>query len=212
MATMKTTTPIQGLFKVQAASRAVSAAFTLHGVAVTDCVPAASWRTIRSIMIRGNRILISDVPALLIALERLQPATLVVDVEPLVVPWDSEPALFANAAYNFAQTVRTCVPSVTNVIYSSNSRCPRSADAKSCIPIVTAARKPWRTRYLQDEPQPVTVAGDQVLTGGLLAWRLGVCFLHWQVARPMPHWPRLQRWLGQLAVSFLFKDEDGFST
>lgn len=166
----------------------------------------------RSIMIRRNRILIPSVSALLAALERLRPATLVVDVEPLIVPWGSEPTLFANAAYNFAQTVRTCVPSVTDVVYSSNSRCPRSADGKSCIRIVTAARKPCRTRYLQDEPQPVAVAGDQVLTDGLLAWRLGASFLHWQVTGPMPRWPRLQRWLGQLAAPFLFKDEDGSST
>ena len=186
----------------------------IHGTRPSraDCVSPASWRTMRSIMMRRNRILIRDVPALLVALGRLRPATWIVDVEPLVVPWDSAPTLFANAANNFAHTARAGVPSVISVIYSSNSRCPRAASRKSCIRIATAARKPWQTSYLRDEPRPVAVAGDQVLTDGLLAWRLGASFLHWQVARPMPRWPRLQRWLARIAAPFLFKDEDGSST
>jgi predicted HAD superfamily phosphohydrolase YqeG len=166
----------------------------------------------RTIMMRRNRVLIPDVPALLVALGKLRPATLVVDVEPLVVPWDSAQMLFAKAADDFAQTVRTSVPSVTSMVYSSNSRRPRAADGKSRIRIVTAARKPWRMRYLRDEPRPVAVAGDQVLTDGLLAWRLGASFLHWQFAGPMPRWPRLQRWLGRIVAPFLFKDDDGSST
>jgi predicted HAD superfamily phosphohydrolase YqeG len=163
-------------------------------------------------MMRCNRVLIHGVPALLVVLGKLRPATLVVDVEPLVVPWDSTPTLFANAADDFAQTMRTSIPSVISVIYSNNSRRPRAADGKSSIRIVAAARKPWRIRYLRDEPRPVAVIGDQVLTDGLLAWRLGVSFLHWQVAGPMPHWPRLQRWLGRIVTPFLFEDHDGSPT
>ena len=151
-------------------------------------------------MMRCNRILIRDVPALMVALDRIRPTTLVVDVEPLVVPWDSAPTLFPNAPDDFAQTVQASVPSVTSVVYSSNSRCPRTADSKPDIRIVTAACKPWRTRYLHDEPGPVAVVGDQVLTDGLLAWRLGATFLHWQVTVPMPRWPRLQRCIGRIAA------------
>jgi hypothetical protein len=103
-------------------------------------------------MIRRNRFLIPDVPALLAALQRVAPATLVVDVEPLIVLWDSEPTLFADAACNFARTVRALVPSVTTVVYASNSRRPRSADGHSFIRVVTAARKPWCTQYLLDAP------------------------------------------------------------
>src|ERR1700722_15510145 len=40
----------------------------------------------RCTLMRCNRVLIRDVPALLVALARLRPATSVVDVEPLVVP------------------------------------------------------------------------------------------------------------------------------
>jgi hypothetical protein len=163
----------------------------------------------RYVMMRCKRLVIRDVPALLVALGRLKPATLVVDVEPLVVPWGSSPALFANAAHDFAQAVRTSVPSITRVIYSSNSRSPRATRGQSRDKIVGAARKPWRTRYLR--PRPVVVAGDQILTDGLLAWRLGTSFLHWDAEGPMPRWARLQRWLGQVAAPFLFKDDDGSS-
>jgi len=163
-------------------------------------------------MTRSKRVTVRDVPGLLVVLGSLRPATLVVDVEPLVVPWDSAPTLFAKAADDFARTVRATVPSVISVIYSSNSRRPRDADSHSCIRIVTAARKPWRTRYLHGEPKPVTVAGDQVLTDGLLAWRLGASFIHCQVAEPMPRWPQLQHWFGQIVAPFLFRDEDGSST
>ena len=166
----------------------------------------------RFIMMRCNRVVIHDVPALQVALGRLRPATFVVDVEPLIVPWDRVPTLFANAAGDFAQTVRASIPSVTSVVYSSNLRRLRSANGRSRIRVVTAARKPWRTRYLRDEPWPMAVAGDQVLTGGLLAWQLGASFLHWQVAEPMPRWRGLQRWLGRIAAPFLFKDDDGYST
>lgn len=165
-----------------AINKSKSAAAQRKGTTYADCVPPTSWRTMRSIMMRRNRVLIRDVPALLIALGRLGPATFVVDVEPLVVPWDSAPTLFANAADDFAQAMRASVPSVASVIYSSNSRCPRAADGKSWIRVVTAARKPWRTRYLHDAPRPIAVVGNQVLTDGLLAWRLGASFLHWQVA------------------------------
>jgi hypothetical protein len=155
----------------------------------------------RSVMMRCNQVLIPDVPALPLALGKLRSATLVMDVEPLVVPWNSAPMLFADAAYDFAQSMRATVP----------SPCPGATGGRSCIRIIAAARKLWRTRYLRDEPRPIAVAGDQALTAELLAWRLGASFLHWQVAGPMPQWPP-RRWLGRIAASFLFRAEDGSST
>ena len=41
--------------------------------------------------------------------------------------------------------------------------------------------KPWTTRRrfgLRNHGSPVWVVGDQVMTDGLLAWRLGARFLH----------------------------------
>ena len=47
--------------------------------------------------------------------------------------------------------------------------------------LVSRGNKPWTTRRrlgLQGNRAPVVVVGDQVLTDGLLAWRLGATFLH----------------------------------
>jgi predicted HAD superfamily phosphohydrolase YqeG len=47
--------------------------------------------------------------------------------------------------------------------------------------MVSRGNKPWTTRrrlLLRGSSAPLVVVGDQVLTDGLLAWRLGATFLH----------------------------------
>jgi predicted HAD superfamily phosphohydrolase YqeG len=47
--------------------------------------------------------------------------------------------------------------------------------------MVSRGNKPWTTRRrlgLRRSSAPLVVVGDQVLTDGLLAWRLGATFLH----------------------------------
>ncbi len=47
--------------------------------------------------------------------------------------------------------------------------------------LVSRGNKPWTTRRrlgLRGSQTPVVVVGDQVLTDGVLAWRLGATFLH----------------------------------
>ena len=47
--------------------------------------------------------------------------------------------------------------------------------------MVSRGNKPWTTRRrlgLRGSSAPLVVVGDQVLTDGLLAWRLGATFLH----------------------------------
>ena len=47
--------------------------------------------------------------------------------------------------------------------------------------MVSRGNKPWTTRRrlgLRGSSTPLVVVGDQVLTDGLLAWRLGATFLH----------------------------------
>ena len=47
--------------------------------------------------------------------------------------------------------------------------------------MISRGNKPWTSRRrlgLQGERLPIVVIGDQVLTDGLLAWRLGATFLH----------------------------------
>ncbi|MCP4958515.1 MAG: hypothetical protein GY925_04510, partial [Actinomycetia bacterium] len=47
--------------------------------------------------------------------------------------------------------------------------------------LVSRGNKPWTTRGrlgLRGSHTPIMVVGDQVLTDGVLAWRLGATFLH----------------------------------
>lgn len=52
----------------------------------------------------------------------------------------------------------------------------------------------------------VGVVGDQVLTGGLLAWRLGVPFYYWHSPSRVSWWPRAQRAAGTLLEWAIFID------
>jgi hypothetical protein len=46
--------------------------------------------------------------------------------------------------------------------------------------IVSRGNKPWTTRrrLALNKAKPIVVIGDQILTDGMLAWRLGATFLH----------------------------------
>jgi len=47
--------------------------------------------------------------------------------------------------------------------------------------MISRGNKPWTTRRrlgLREVRLPIVVVGDQVLTDGMLAWRLGATFLH----------------------------------
>jgi predicted HAD superfamily phosphohydrolase YqeG len=66
-------------------------------------------------------------------------------------------------------------PSIARVIALSNG--PQREVAR----MVSRGNKPWTTRRrlgLRGSSAPLVVVGDQVLTDGLLAWRLGATFLH----------------------------------
>jgi hypothetical protein len=66
-------------------------------------------------------------------------------------------------------------PSIARVIALTNG--PQRQVAR----MVSRGNKPWTTRRrlgLQGSSAPLVVVGDQVLTDGLLAWRLRATFLH----------------------------------
>ena len=66
-------------------------------------------------------------------------------------------------------------PGIVRVIALSNG--PQRQVAR----MVSRGNKPWTTRRrlgLGGSSAPLVVVGDQVLTDGLLAWRLGATFLH----------------------------------
>ena len=81
----------------------------------------------------------------------------------------------------FGQLVNSAIdrveanPGIARVIALTNG--PQREVAR----MVSRGNKPWTTRRrlgLRGSSAPLVVVGDQVLTDGLLAWRLGATFLH----------------------------------
>ena len=72
---------------------------------------------------------------------------------------------------------------------------------------LASAGKPLRTAPYQDLPRPGAVVGDQLATDGLLAFRLGFTFLHWDPPLTgVPPGPRVLHRLGRLARPLFFTE------
>jgi predicted HAD superfamily phosphohydrolase YqeG len=134
--------------------------------------------------------------------------TMIFDVEPLVAWWDSgQQALDRGVAAILAELDE--VPELQVLVFSTNSdRRP------SVIPVVpgvqvrylASAGKPLRTAAYRGLPRPGAVIGDQVPTDGLLAYRLGFTFLHWNPRLAgVPLGPRLMHQFGRLAQPLFFR-------
>jgi len=133
--------------------------------------------------------------------------TMIFDIEPMVAWWDSgQQALDRGIAKVLTEMEQ--VPEVRAVVFATNS-----ARRPSVIPQVpgvqvsylAAAEKPLRTAPYRELPRPGAVVGDQVPTDGLLAWRLGFTFLHWDPVLPgAPTGPRLMRQFGRLVRPLFF--------
>jgi hypothetical protein len=138
----------------------------------------------------------------------LSARTLIFDVEPLVAWWDtSQQALDQGIAGIVAQLDQ--VPAVRDVMFATNSA--RRPSALPPVPGVrvsylASAGKPLRTGPYRGLPGPGAVIGDQVLTDGLLGYRLGFTFLHWDPRLAgVPPGPRLMRLLGRLGRPLVFR-------
>lgn len=59
-------------------------------------------------------------------------------------------------------------------------------------------------------PAPLAVVGDQILTDGLLAWRLQSPFIQWELDRVlgMPIWPFIQKRIGYSLRHVIFTTID----
>jgi len=136
--------------------------------------------------------------------------TLIFDVEPLVAWWDtSQQALDEGIAGLLAQLDQ--IPEARVVVFATNSA--RRPSAVPSVPGVrvsylASAGKPLRTAPYQGLPRPGAVIGDQVPTDGLLAYRLGFTFLHWDPRLAgVPPGPRLMHLLGRLARPLFFRKD-----
>jgi predicted HAD superfamily phosphohydrolase YqeG len=137
------------------------------------------------------------------------PATVVADVQPLVAAWDSAAADVERSAASFAEKLAAAMPRTLRLlVFATNSRIPVPRELRAekiDIIFVSAARKPWVTRYLAAAPRPIVVVGDQVITDGLLAVRLRAAFIHFTADGCPPWWPRAQAIIGKPVVRIAFR-------
>ena len=152
------------------------------------------WREGQDIR-RSTRLIATTLPSLTRALVVLQPTSLLVDVEPLVAPWKCPPADFVRALAHFCEFIHSEVSSVRELTALTNSSGTMTdltmPGAATFSPftrkLISRANKPWTRRGLRNIPGPRAVVGDQVLTDGLLAWRLRSAFIHGTRYQPNAH-------------------------
>jgi hypothetical protein len=146
--------------------------------------------------------------------------TLIFDIEPLVAPWNGGQQGLDRGVAEILGQART-IPSVRAVVFSTNSaRRPSAfppappgppapaapADDGMVVEYLASAAKPLRIAPYRDLPRPGAVIGDQLPTDGVLAYRLGYLFLHYDP--PYDHVPLgpglMHRW-GRVVRPVLFR-------
>jgi len=143
--------------------------------------------------------------------------TLIFDIEPLVAPWESGQQGLDRGVAEILGRART-VPSVRAVVFSTNSARrpsalppapPAPAGDGLRVEYLASAAKPLRIAPYRDLPRPGAVVGDQLPTDGVLAYRLGYLFLHYDP--PYDHVPLgpalMHRW-GRVVRPALFRRQE----
>jgi hypothetical protein len=136
----------------------------------------------------------------------------IIDVEPLVAWWDTDQESLDSGV---ARTVSRLggLAGLSVLCFATNSarrpsRIPGGETAR--VVYLASAGKPLQTAHYQSLPPPGVVIGDQLLTDGLLARRLGYAFLHYcPEPAGMPIGPRLLRYCGWLALPFMVPRQRG---
>jgi predicted HAD superfamily phosphohydrolase YqeG len=151
---------------------------------------------------------LTELRGVLARARELSVRTMIFDVEPLVAWWDSgQQALDRGIAAIVADLDE--VPELQVLVFSTNSaRKPSVIPAAPGVRVryLASAGKPLRTAPYRGLPRPGAVIGDQVPTDGLLAYRLGFTFLHWNPRLAgVPLGPRLMGVLGRLAQPVFFR-------
>jgi predicted HAD superfamily phosphohydrolase YqeG len=156
---------------------------------------------------RGGYGEFSDEQELLNRLGQLSPRTLIIDIEPLVAYWDSTQDALDRGIAHVLQLM-AAIPGVAVVCFATNSARRPSAQPRSTefhVVYLASAHKPVQTSPYLSFPRPGAVIGDQVLTDGLLARRLGYAFLHYRAPLTgAPVGPQLLSRLGRLARRPIF--------
>jgi len=134
--------------------------------------------------------------------------TIIFDVEPLVTYWHSGQKSLDQGVARILDEVKA-VPSVRVVVFATNSaRRPTALPACDGIQVryLAQADKPLRTAPYHDLPRPGAVAGDQLPTDGILAYRLNFSFLHYMPPLTgVPLGPDLMHRWGEVVRPVLFR-------
>jgi predicted HAD superfamily phosphohydrolase YqeG len=143
---------------------------------------------------------------------QLSAQTIVIDVEPLVAYWNgSQDDLDQGVRAVLSQV--TAIPGVRVVCFATNSqRRPSSVPEVPGVQVayIASASKPVQAASYRRFPKPGVVIGDQVLTDGLLARRLGYTFLHCApAASGIPLGPQLMKRCGDVLRPLIFRDWTG---
>jgi predicted HAD superfamily phosphohydrolase YqeG len=156
---------------------------------------------------RGGYEEFGDEQELLCRLKRLSPRTLIIDIEPLVSYWDDTQDALDRGITHVMHLV-AAIPSAAVVCFATNSARRPSAQPRSTevqVVYLASAHKPVQITPYLSFPLPGVVVGDQVLTDGLLAKRLGYAFLHYHAPLTgAPIGPQLLDRLGRLVRRPIF--------
>jgi len=133
------------------------------------------------------------------------PLVLIFDADNTVVRQGAPPTEFAEQVNRTIDRFEA-LPAVDRVIVLSNGP-PRGVER-----MINRGNKPWTSRGrlgLVSSESNIWVVGDQVLTDGILAWRLGADFFHQAIAQTGEH-PRqaIMRALGRTMGRLFFKETD----
>jgi len=158
--------------------------------------------------VTGNYVRVTGLAGLFAEARELSVRTVIFDVEPLVAPWRGSQESLDQGIARILGDVRR-VPSVRAVVFATNSaRRPSAVPACDGLQVsyLASAKKPLRTAPYHDLPRPGAVAGDQLPTDGILAYRLGYTFLHYVPERVgAPLGPALMHRWGKLVRPVLFR-------
>jgi predicted HAD superfamily phosphohydrolase YqeG len=153
---------------------------------------------------------LTDLPAVFARVRELSLRTLIFDIEPLVAWWDTSQQVLDQGIAEVLGSLDQ-VPAVQSVLFATNSaRTPTVLPAVSGVQVayLASAGKPVRTAPYRGLPQPGAVIGDQLPTDGLLAYRLGFTFLHWDPGLGgVPVGPRLMRLAGRPVRPLFFRGD-----
>jgi hypothetical protein len=153
-----------------------------------------------------------DLAAVVDSLAAIAPKTAIIDIEPMIAAWNSDKAALDAGLAAFLDAAANADPSDpahTAIVFATNAwRSPTHPPTRPGrrIGYVAHAGKPLRTARFRDLARPGVVVGDQIATDGLLAWRLGYGFAHYNPPGvDLPFGPRLMRALGRPLGHVLFR-------